>query len=108
MSERNSWPASNEDCEFSSFHELVLTQKILEVIHRFSRDEQICPSPFSLRDTMLAVSALLHLEGVKIASAQIGHSVNCRQANRRFTQAASERFEAVMEAAAVRAAQRKH
>ncbi len=106
MSEWNSSPAGNE--EFSNFHELMLTQKILDVIHRFNRDEQIAPSPLSLRDTMLAVSALLHLEGAKIAAVKIGHSINCVQANKAFTQAAGERFDAVLEAASVRAAQRKH
>ena len=108
MSEWNSCPSCDDDCNFSGFDELALTHKVMELIARFSRDQRIDPCPLFLRDTMLAVSALLHLEGEKIAATGVGMRVNFSQANRTFTQAARERFNAVLEADATRAAWHKH
>jgi len=108
MSE-DSCPHGNEECAFSPADELALTQQIMDVIGRFSQNEPTAPCPFCLRDTMLVVAALLHLDGAKIAAAQTGEpSIDGTRASNEFTQAARERFEAVMEADAARIAPSKH
>jgi hypothetical protein len=38
----------------------------MRTIERHNTDERIAPDPTSLRDTMLAVAALLHLEGANV------------------------------------------
>jgi hypothetical protein len=57
---------------------------------------------------MLAVAALLHLEGEKVAATRIPAPINCKPANSAFTQAARERFQAILEADAIREAWRRH
>ncbi len=109
MSNEHSCPNGSLNCEFSDAHELALSGKIMGVIGRFSQDEHIAPCPFCLRDTMLAVAALLHLEGGKIASAQPGKPpIDGKRASKEFTQAARQRLEAVIEADAARIAQSKN
>ena len=108
MSEWNSCPTGTDDCGISHVEELALTHEILELITRFSSDKRIDPDPFLLRDTMLTVAALLHLEGEKLAGARIGHPINWKHANRAFSQVARERFDDILEADAIRAAWRNH
>ena len=103
MSNWNACPNGNENCDFSLIDELALTHKILGFIARVIRDEGIDPGPLFLRDTMITVAALLHLECEKIDTAQFGHANDRNHANRAFAQAARERFKAVLEADAVRA-----
>ncbi|MGA7324582.1 MAG: hypothetical protein WBX25_08905 [Rhodomicrobium sp.] len=106
MRERDGCPNRNEDCDFSDVNELALTRKIMEAISRFSQDEQITPCPLCLRDTMLTVAALLHLEGMKISRAHRAHT--SKRANDEFTQAGRQRLKAVIDADAIRIASDKH
>ncbi len=109
MSHGHGCPNGSPDCDFSDAYELALTEKIMGVIGRFSQDEHVASCPVCLRNTRLAVAALLHLEGVKIASAQPGKPLSDGgRANEEFAQAARERLEAVIEADAARIAQSKH
>jgi hypothetical protein len=70
-------------------------------VARYNRDEHIIPDPLSLRDTMLAVAALLHLEvskmngGNPLAAAAYGE-----QLHQMFANAAGDQLDAVVEAAA--------
>jgi hypothetical protein len=83
------------DCKFGGIHELVLVEKIMRVIGNYSHDERISPCPRCLRDTMLAVAALLHLEAVKL------RATNRRKEKRfddEFAKAARARLSAVADA----------
>jgi len=45
-------------------HDLVLVAEIMSMLKQYYEDENIVPEPLSLRNTMLAVAALLHLESL--------------------------------------------
>ncbi len=51
--------------EASSKPDTALTEKILQLIGSHHQALEIAPAPASLRDTLLAVAALLHLEAAK-------------------------------------------
>ncbi len=107
MSENEACPYHNEDCAFSDLQELALTGKIMEEIGRFGGEEQAAPCPHCLRDTMLTVAALLHLEGLKLSGANIAQ-IRGKAAKKQFVLAAGERLEAVIEAEAARRSASKH
>ncbi len=99
----------SEDCGFSEPHELALIAKIMGVIRRFGEEQNIAHCPLCLRDTMLAVAALLHLEGVRTVLARPGKPQDggaCIHGE--FKQAACERLESVIVADAHRIARGKH
>jgi hypothetical protein len=56
-------------CDLSARSDYGLVLKIMRTVEHHNRDEYIVPDPRSLRDTMLAVAALLHLEAIKMESA---------------------------------------
>jgi hypothetical protein len=47
-----------------------LAARILAAIEDYNRENQIVPSPAPLRDTMLAVAALLHLDAARASPAK--------------------------------------
>jgi hypothetical protein len=99
----------NPDWEFGDTHELALTEEIMGVIGRYHQHQHIDPSPLWLRNTMLAVAALLHLEAATVADAKPGKTaVGGKRITEEFTEAASERLEAVIGASPARVAQSKH
>ena len=109
LSDECNFPNDGNNCDFAGAHALPLTKKIMGVIGRYCQDEHVDPCPSCLRDTMLAVAALLHLEAATVASAKSGQpSVGGNQIIEGFTEAASERLEAVTEATLARIAQSKH
>jgi hypothetical protein len=68
MSEEDRCRNGNPDCEFDDKHEQALARKLMRVIASYSKKEGIDICPLCLRDTMLAVAALLHLEAARIDS----------------------------------------
>jgi len=79
----------NPDWEFGDTHELALTKEIMGVIGRYHQHQDVDPSPLCLRDTMLAVAALLHLEAATVAGAKSGKpSVGGKSIIEEFTEAA--------------------
>ena len=78
-------------------YDLALAEKIMRTIERYIQDEEINPDPLSLRNTMLAVAALLHLQSVEINGDALQET---------FAEAASGQMEAVMQVAV--ALQRKN
>jgi hypothetical protein len=109
LSDECNCPNDGNDCDFAGAHELALTKEIMGVIGRYHQHQHVDPSPLYLRDTMLAVAALLHLEAATLADAKSGKpSVGGNQIIEGFTEAASERLEAVTEATLARVAQSKH
>jgi hypothetical protein len=83
------------DCKFGGIHELMLVEKVMRMIGNYGEDERINPCPRCLRDTLLAVAALLHLETAKL------HAPHGRKGKRfddEFAKAARMRLKAVADA----------
>jgi hypothetical protein len=79
-----------------------LVLKIMRTVERFNRDEHINPDPRSLRDTMLAVAALLHIEAIKVDGGnQLAAAGDGEQLRETFASAACRQLDAVVEAAAI-------
>ena len=109
MWELSSCQNGSEGCGFTDPHELALIAKIMGVIGRFGEEHNIAHCPLCLRDTMLALAALLHLEGVKTVLAHLGMPPDDgARINGEFKQAACERLESIIEADAHRIARGKH
>jgi hypothetical protein len=90
-------------CDLSARSDYGLVLKILRTVERYNRDEHINPDPRSLRDTMLAVAALLHIEAVKIDSANpLAAARHGEQLRKAFAGAACCQLDAVAGAAAIR------
>ena len=68
MSEEDCCPNDNANCDVNIEHEEALVREIMRVIGRYSKKEDVDICPLCLRDTMLAVAALLHIEAARIRS----------------------------------------
>jgi hypothetical protein len=109
MSDNGSCPNGSPDCEFDLTHELALTEKVMRTIKRYQEDEDINPCPACLRNTMLTVAALLHLEAAKLDAEKSGKPrVGGKRLEEGFAKAARERLKAVIEADAIKVARQKH
>ena len=99
MTEQESCPNGRPDCDFAERHELALAGKILRMIEGYTKDNSTYPCPKCLRNSMMAIAALLHLEAAKIDS-----NDKCGQAPEdggfveAFAEAARERMVSVMDA----------
>lgn len=62
MIEKAGCPHGAGDCKYREKHELMLVEEIMRAIEQYNKDKQTNPCPVCLRDTMLAVAALLHIE----------------------------------------------
>jgi hypothetical protein len=109
MSDEGSCPNGSPDCEFDLAHELSLTAKIMHVIEHCQKDGNINPCPACLRDTMLAVAALLHVEAARLDLERAGRPrIGSKRFEEAFVKAARERLKAVIEAEANTARGPKH
>ena len=88
MIEEEGCPGGAEDCKFREKHELMLVEEIMRTIEQYNKSNQADPCPACLRDTMLAVAALLHVQ-----SGQAGRT------EAEFGKAAIGRLRDVIEAA---------
>jgi hypothetical protein len=95
-------------CEFDITHELALTDKIMRTIGGYREDEDINPCPMCLRDTMLAVAALLHLEAARLYPETCKPHAGSKHLDEAFAKAACDRLQAVIEADVIRVAGQKH
>jgi hypothetical protein len=99
MTEHHSCPNGNPNCGFDATEELALVAEIMAVIERHNKKKGDTPCPLCLRDTMLAVAALLHLEAARTG---LAGSVKLRAGSKShkdaFARAARERLKAVVEA----------
>jgi hypothetical protein len=68
MSEEVCCLNGNPNCDFNIEHEQALVSELMRVIERYNKREDIDFCPLCLRDTMLAVAALLHIEAARIRS----------------------------------------
>ena len=109
LSDERNCPNDGNNCDFTGADELALTKEIMGVIGRYHQHQHIDPSPLWLRNTMLAVAALLHLEAVTVARAKSQKTaVDGKRIIEEFAEAASERVEAVIGASPARVTRSKH
>jgi hypothetical protein len=86
------------NCDFEDKHELSLVGEVLRTIERYSKKQGIRSCPSCLRDTMLSVAALLHLEAAKIGTAKTGKLFSGKRLGDTFAKAARSRLETVRHA----------
>ena len=109
MSDDGSCPNGSPDCEFGLTRELTLVEKIMRAIGLHGQNEHINPCPLCLRDTILTVAGLLHIEATRLDPEKAGKSpVGGERFEEAFAKAARERLTAVIEADAIRIARQKH
>ena len=58
----------NQNGNFNDRRELALVEEIMRTIEQYGKDKQANLRPACLRDTMLAIAALLHLEAARVDS----------------------------------------
>jgi hypothetical protein len=66
MTDREGCLGGDVECDYSEKHELSLVERILRTIEQYNKDQNIDPCPACLRDAMLAVAALLHLQSARL------------------------------------------
>jgi hypothetical protein len=99
MSDRSSCAGQ---CDLGARSDYDLVLKIMQTVERHNRDEHVDPDPHSLRDTLLAVAALLHIEAIKIeAGNQLAAGEDGKQLRETFADVACCQLDAVVEAASI-------
>ncbi len=97
MSEEDTCPNGTQECDFAEQHELALAGKILRMIEGYTKENETYPCPRCLRNSMMAIAALLHIEAAKMDDV-------CTQVSadhgfvEGFAEAARERILSVMDA----------
>ncbi len=98
MCEESTCPNGRRDCDFAEQHELALAGKILRMIEGYTKANETYPCPKCLRNSMMAIAALLHIEAAKLdedgserRSPELGFVEG-------FAEAARERIVSVMDA----------
>ena len=109
MSGQNHCPNGRPDCEFDDKHELALVAELMRAIALYNKKQDIDPCPLCLRNTMLTVAALLHIDAAQIESSSMGRAKGGGKRIRdAFAKTARDRLEAVIKAQAARSTQSKH
>ena len=86
-------------CEYSEKHELPLVARVLQSIEHYNKEANADPCPACLRDAMLAVAALLHLEAERLLSSNpLASGLEALEGA--FGETAREKFRSVAQAAA--------
>ncbi len=99
MSEQDSCPNGRPECDFAEQHELALAGRILRMIESYSHENETYPCPTCLRNSIMAIAALLHLEAAKIDERNPEQrSPHHNGFVDTFTEAARERMLSVMDA----------
>ena len=65
MSEEDTCPSGRQDCDFAEKHELALAGKILRMIEGYTKDNETYPCPKCLRNSIMAIAALVAPRGDK-------------------------------------------
>jgi hypothetical protein len=98
MSEQDSCPNGRSDCDYAEKHELALAGGILRMIESYTKHNETYPCPKCLRNSMMAIAALLHLEAEKMDENGSGQSSPDSNFVETFAEAARERILSVMDA----------
>ena len=89
-------------CDLRGRSDYGLVLKIMRTVQRYNREEHINPDPHSLRDTMLVVAALLHVEAINMGNAsRPAAGGDGEQIRGAFVSAACGQLDAVVKAAAI-------
>ncbi len=99
MTDVESCPGGSAECSYSETHELPLVGAVLRAIEQYNKERRIDPCPLCLREALLAVAALLHIEAARIrgAASLPGEQEALEE---EFGEAACEKLRAVAVAAA--------
>jgi hypothetical protein len=101
MSELDRCQNGSEECEFDHKHELILVGELMRLIGDYGTRENIGPCPLCLRDTVLAIAALLHIEAARIGqTASAGAPLSVKDLGHTLAEAVRERLESIVEAKA--------
>lgn len=68
MTDGESCAGGGADCNYSEMHELALVEKVMQSIEQYNKDQDTDPCPVCLRDAMLSVAALLHMEAARLGA----------------------------------------
>ncbi len=98
MSEEDNCPNGRSDCDFAEKHELALAGRILRMIESYTKDHETYPCPKCLRNSMMAIAALLHIEAEKMDESASQHFSPDPGFAETFADAARERIQSVMDA----------
>jgi len=98
MTDGESCPGGGAKCDYSEMHELTLVEKILRTIEQYNKEKNADPCPSCLRDAMLAVAALLHIEAARLEGENLVGGGEALEEE--FGEAALDRLRAVTQAAA--------
>jgi hypothetical protein len=83
---------SHSDADFAPY-DPILVKRVMAVIEDYVREKNALPSPAPLRDTMLAVAAVLHIDAVRTGGAGDYESIV-----EGFSESARKQVRAVIEA----------
>jgi hypothetical protein len=90
-------------------YELALVEEIVATIGRYNQSHDVMPSAAYLRDTMLSVAALLHIEATKLDETAIrAIALKFESLAIGFAEAAGERMNLVLDAGIVPCCRRRH
>ncbi len=69
MSKEPNCPNGRQKCDFPEKHELAMAGSLLRMIENYAKENLIYPCPECLRNSMMAMAALLHIEAAKTGEA---------------------------------------
>ena len=98
MSEEETCPNGEISCDFAEKHELALAGGILRMIEAYTKNNETYPCPKCLRNSIMAVAALLHIEAEKMDGNEPSHASPELGFVDAFADAARERMLSVMDA----------
>ena len=101
MSEEHRCRNGNRECGFDDKHEQALACELMRAIEDYSNKENIDICPLCLRDTMLVIAALLHLEAARIVTGADRPHPLMRNISNALAKAARKALEDVAQAKAV-------
>jgi hypothetical protein len=108
MSDQKPCENGSPNCDFDHKHEQLLVGELMRTIERYSNKKKISPCPSCLRDTIISVAALLHLEAAEVETAKTGKQRSAKRLGDTFAKVARSHLEAVGQASILRASPRKH
>lgn len=101
MSEQDNCPHGSPHCDFAEVHELALVRRLLQMIESYAQDNRTNPCPKCLRNLIMVIAALLHLEAARIDKAASGQNrPGGNTFAEAFVEAARERILSAMNAVA--------
>jgi hypothetical protein len=98
MNNDDSFPDDGREYSGEPKYDLILVQKILYTIGNYTRG---ATSPASLRDSMLAVAAVLHIEAAEFGASSSPKNGHKSRLDEAFADCAREQLRAVRDATAL-------